>query len=109
MIPNTRGLYTLVSGASSGLGQAIAISLSKNRPVILHGRDIGRLNETRLQCENSGEHLIWAYDLREPAGLPESLAGLISRNGIAIDGFIHSAGMAKILPIRTVDYKALEE
>ena len=41
---------TLVSGASSGIGRAIAERLARSRRLILHGRDYPRLEETRLAC-----------------------------------------------------------
>lgn len=43
----------LVTGASSGIGRAVAIQLSKdNNCVVLVGRDKDRLEETRRQMNN---------------------------------------------------------
>ena len=108
-MPDDQILHTLITGASSGIGQAIAICLSGERRLILHGRDTERLNQTRARCVDPDRHLIWSYELREIAGLARSLGGLIADNGIGIECFVHSAGLLKILPIRTVDHEALAE
>jgi NAD(P)-dependent dehydrogenase (short-subunit alcohol dehydrogenase family) len=108
-MPDDRTTYTLITGASSGIGQAIAIRLSGQRRVILHGRDLERLNQTREQSANPSQHLIWQYDLREIDGLPKSLGALITGNGIALDCFVHCAGLLKVLPIRSVDHRSLAE
>src|SRR5574344_1437164 len=73
--------YVLVTGASSGMGREIALSLSKNYNVILNGRDKGRLDESYSKC-SSGKHLIWNYDLSQIDGLEESLHGLLNYNVI---------------------------
>ena len=57
--------YTLITGASSGIGRAIAIELSKTSRLILHGRNRQKLEETVCQCKGDG-HVIWTYDLAEP-------------------------------------------
>jgi NAD(P)-dependent dehydrogenase (short-subunit alcohol dehydrogenase family) len=41
--------------------------------------------------------------------LAQSLNALITEKGLAIECFIHSAGVLKVLPIRTVNYKAFGE
>ena len=102
-------LYTLITGASSGLGQAIAVSLSKDRRLILHGRDTARLQEVHARCANPESHLVWQHDLREVAGIAESLGTLIAAHGISVESLVHSAGVLKILPVRTADYKAMDE
>lgn len=108
-MPDDRTSYTLITGASSGIGHAIAVRLSGQRRLILHGRDLERLNQTRAHSENPGLHLIWPYDLREIDGLAKSLGGLIADNGIALECFVHCAGLLKVLPIRSVEHRSLAE
>jgi len=108
-MPDDQTTYTLITGASSGIGQAIAVRLSEQRRLILHGRDLERLNQTLARSANPGQHLIWQYDLREIDGLAKSLGGLIGDHGIAVECFIHSAGLLKVLPIRSVDHRSLAE
>jgi len=108
-MPDEQALYTLITGASSGIGQAIAVRLSGERRLILHGRDMERLNQTLARSANPGRHLIWTYDLQDLDGLAKSLGGLIAGNGIAVECFVHCAGLLKVLPIRAVDHRVLAE
>ena len=105
----THSSYTLITGASSGIGKALAIRFSGARRLILHGRDSRRLNETLAHCVNPTQHLIWCYDLLDVSVLAESLARFMADHKITVECFIHSAGVLKILPIRSVGFKVLSE
>jgi len=98
---------TLITGASSGIGRALAIRLSATRPLLLHGRNLERLDETLAHCTNPEQHLIWPYDLQEIPALAPSLSAFLTEKGVFIECFIHSAGIVKILPIRNADYQTL--
>lgn len=91
---------TLVTGASSGIGRAAAIRLSARRPLILHGRDTGRLEDTRRLCANPDLHVIWTHDLRDTDTIAASLGALLIPAGRTVDAFVHSAGMVTPLPVR---------
>ena len=102
-------LYTLVTGASSGLGRSAAVRLSRERSLILHGRNRERLEETLRMCLNPERHVVWAYDLKYPGELAASLAPLLAASGRAVEAFVHCAGMATVLPMRSVDYSVAQE
>lgn len=86
--------YVLITGASSGLGRAIALTLSKNYPLILGGRNVERLEETRTMCTNADKHIFWNYDLSDVEGIRGNLTAFIKDNGLKIGGFVHSAGIS---------------
>lgn len=44
------GMYTFITGASSGMGEATAKLLSKDHNLILHGRDEGCLEDISKAC-----------------------------------------------------------
>ena len=94
---------TLITGASSGAGRDIAICLSRTRRLLLHGRDAGRLADTRTACARPDEHLLWIQDLRDVGAIAAPLSTLLERQSVMVEGFVHCAGMLKIAPLRLVE------
>lgn len=94
--------YTLVTGASSGIGEAVARRIGPVGPVILHGRDSERLQTMRLGLPNPEAHLIWRQELADDE-TAESLTGLLSRSAGVVTGFIHCAGEFRLLPVTAAD------
>lgn len=97
--------YTLVTGASSGVGRELAIHLSKTRNIILNGRNKERLLETQEKCENST--LIWDYDLSNIENIEADLSTLMKENSLIITGFVHCAGVMKMVPVRSMNIEWL--
>lgn len=78
----------LVTGASSGIGRAIAIACaSKGMRVILTARNQERLQETMSQMEGDG-HIILPADLMD-CSQRKALAEQVP----ALDGIVHCAGI----------------
>jgi NAD(P)-dependent dehydrogenase (short-subunit alcohol dehydrogenase family) len=102
-------LYTLVTGASSGLGRSSAVRLSRERNLILHGRSPQRLEETLGMCHHPERHIVWPFDLKNPGELADSLTPLLAGSGRSVEAFVHCAGMVTVLPMRSVDYLAAQE
>ncbi len=97
--------YTLVTGASSGIGRAIAVELSKSDNLILHGRNRLKLEETLKLCE-PGHHMIWTYDLVNVETLQEDFEYFVVENKLLISKFVHCAGMVYLTAIKTIDLAA---
>jgi NAD(P)-dependent dehydrogenase (short-subunit alcohol dehydrogenase family) len=102
-------LCTLITGASSGIGREVAVYLSKDRNLILHGRNAERLKETRDACVNPERHVTWIYDLRHLAALAESLASRLAESVRSVEAVVHAAGMVTVLPMRSVDHQVAQE
>jgi NAD(P)-dependent dehydrogenase (short-subunit alcohol dehydrogenase family) len=96
-------LYTLITGASSGLGKAIAWKLAPAHRLILAGRNVERLESVRSRCNAPERHILWPRDLEEIGGLAQELADLMKAKGICIEHFIHSAGFTGFQLIRGVE------
>jgi NAD(P)-dependent dehydrogenase (short-subunit alcohol dehydrogenase family) len=100
--------YTLLTGASSGIGAAIARRLGSERALILSGRDAGKLREA-AGLGDDGRHLLWPYDLRDVEGIQPSLSGLLDQRQAAVDCFVHCAGVVKVLPARLTEPAVVQE
>jgi len=102
------GSTFLVTGGSSGIGQATAIRLSElGARVVVVGRSRTRLDQTVASLIGDG-HLAEAYDLANVDDIPEWLQKLATGFG-KLDGFVHAAGIAPSRPLRIVTVKALRE
>ena len=100
---------TLITGSSSGLGRASALRLSHERTLILHGRNLDRLEETRQQCHDPEHHVLWPFDLKNIGNLSDALARLLAERGLSVEAFVHCAGMVTILPARSIDHLVAHE
>lgn len=97
----------LITGASSGIGAATAIRLSKSYRIILCGRDDKRLNEVLHQCEGA-DNLIWQFDLGNVDLLESSLKQLLADNNICVHYLVHCAGYIKHLPVKSISVSEFE-
>ena len=78
----------LITGASSGIGRAIAIACAtKGMTVVLNGRNVERLNETLALMFGEG-HIILPADLTDKAQR-ETLAEQVP----VLNGVVHCAGI----------------
>jgi NAD(P)-dependent dehydrogenase (short-subunit alcohol dehydrogenase family) len=99
-------MFTLITGASSGIGRAIAIRLSAERSLILQGRNRERLEETRLLCAESESHLVFPLDLNEVGSIAGALTPLLTEQHV--NAFVHCAGTVTVLPMRSTDYRVAQ-
>ena len=94
----------LVTGASSGIGRAIAIECSKMRAsVIITGRNEERLKETHSRMEGNQPDYIIA-DLSNSDDVQNLCKSITSLNGL-----VNCAGLTKVLPFPFAERKDFEE
>jgi NAD(P)-dependent dehydrogenase (short-subunit alcohol dehydrogenase family) len=98
---------TLVTGASSGIGAAVARRLSTSRALVLHGRNEKRLEE--LAAELPGKPIIWKADFAHPSSLSSELAQIVNDESITIEALVHCAGIVRVLPLRDMDPSSVAE
>ncbi len=98
--------YTLLTGASSGIGAAIAKRLGGECALILGGRDADKL---RALAGHDDRHLVWPYDLRDVDGIHASLIGLLEPHQATVDRFVHCAGVVKVMPARMMEPAVVQE
>jgi len=89
--------YTLITGASSGIGEAAARELAKNKQcLILTARRMERLKKLQRQCIELGAKNIFIYklDVQNKKEIA-SLVAEIKKKKIKIKVLINCAGLAK--------------
>lgn len=87
----------LVTGASSGIGQQIAISLSNsNANVIFTGRSLEKLLETK-KLMKEGKHILISADLTDEEDLKKLVEEVPK-----LDGIVHCAGVLDIAPFKVM-------
>lgn len=98
------GKTILVTGASSGIGKAIAVECSKmGATIIATGRNEERLNETLGQMVGEG-HIAIGADLSEEEGITHLINKLPK-----IDGMVLAAGIVEMLPISFASRKKFDK
>jgi NAD(P)-dependent dehydrogenase (short-subunit alcohol dehydrogenase family) len=102
------GKRILVTGASSGLGRAIAVSCARmGAEIIATGRDSERLAETLdlLHSVSAREHRSVVADLTSS----EHRQLLIDQLGGNLNGLVHSAGISRLCPVRMLSEAHIRE
>jgi short-subunit dehydrogenase len=98
MAESSMGKTILITGASSGIGAALARAHARaGATLLLWGRDQARLDETASQCRALGAAAsVQAFDLRDAAGFAARLAGADAAT--PIDLAIFNAGLGGAVP-----------
>jgi 3-oxoacyl-[acyl-carrier protein] reductase len=97
----------LITGASRGIGRAIAEKLAAEDTVLLlHGRDTVALAQTRKAVEaHCAKVILLVHDLANPAGVSDLIAEVGKK---PIDLLVNNAGVAVVKPfteITTVEWE----
>lgn len=97
------GKTILVTGASSGIGQAIAIACSKmGATVIITGRNQSKLENT-LKLMSSGNHLILVADLTKDSDIIQLTDQLPKLDGVVYNAGVGSRKLCKFLEREDVE------
>ena len=97
------GKTIFITGASCGIGRAVAIECSKmGADLLITGRDKSRLDETFAELKK-GNHQKFITELREPAKV-ENLVKLLPN----IDGAVLNAGITEIQPVGFIKPETLQ-
>ncbi|MGO2301319.1 SDR family NAD(P)-dependent oxidoreductase [Psychrobacter sp. AOP7-D1-15] len=84
-----------ITGASNGLGEALAIAFAKRgATIILSGRDEAKLQAVKKRCKQSKKHLIVAFDISDANQTNEAYKSAQQQAG-KIDWLINNAGISQ--------------
>lgn len=102
------GKYYLVTGASSGLGRQVCVTLScLGAKVILIARRAEMLQETVSLMEGSG-HICYPFDLNKVEEIEDLIKRIVVENG-RLDGVAYCAGMGPSRPLALTTYEFMQE
>ncbi|MBZ0188297.1 MAG: SDR family NAD(P)-dependent oxidoreductase [Candidatus Obscuribacterales bacterium] len=109
-----KGLKAVITGASSGIGKALALRLAGRykAQLVINGRNEDQLRATRQEIEaEGGSCLVMPGDLCH-AGLAESLVDQCLNSYNGLDLLVNNAGMAhpgRVVDLSPEDWRAIFE
>ena len=101
--------YTLITGASSGMGALCAKQFSGSRRLIMASENLEALQAVLAECENQEQHILWHCNFAtERELITQSLSSLLKEHEASVDEYVHFAGLTKLLPIKTTSIPAID-
>ena len=95
MKTKVKELTIWITGASSGIGEALAIAFAKRGArIILSGRDEAKLVAVKKSCKHSKKHIIVPFDITDAEQAKEAYDSAITQAG-KIDWLINNAGISQ--------------
>lgn len=95
MKTKVKELTIWITGASSGIGEALAIAFAKRGArIILSGRDESKLAAVKKICKHSKKHIIVPFDISDAEQAKEAYDAAITQAG-KIDWLINNAGISQ--------------
>jgi NAD(P)-dependent dehydrogenase (short-subunit alcohol dehydrogenase family) len=86
----------VITGPTSGIGYRTALELAKHGPVVLVGRDRGRLGEVQQTIERAGQHAVSVVgDLSDLASVRRAAAEIIALD-LPLAGLVNNAGIMEM-------------
>ena len=100
------GKRILVTGASSGIGAAITKALlDAGAEVIMVARNVEKL---AMAAETMGSQAYYSVDLSDVPNIGAQIESIIKEGG-PLDGFVHSAGIGTVRPIKMCTYDYMKQ
>ena len=101
--------YTLITGASSGMGALCAIQFSRSQNLILASENLEELEKVKSQCANSENIILWHCNFAtERECISSSLNELLKQNDAVIDKYLHFAGVNKLIPLKMASIQLVD-
>lgn len=97
--------YTLITGATSSIGMAVAHNCARKDNLLLHGRNADALSRFAAEIDSLNKIKVWCRDLGKLDGLNEEFLQMLDQEGIQVTKVVHAAGHLKILPFRSFNFQ----
>ncbi len=101
--------FTLITGASSGMGALCAKQFSNSRRLIMASENLEMLKDVLNQCANPEQHVLWHCNFAtERERIAQSLSDLLKQNDAVVDEYVHFAGLTKLTPLKTTNIATID-
>lgn len=101
--------YTLITGASSGMGAVCAKLLAGSRRLILASENLEALEGVLAECQNKDQHILWHCNFAtERDNIAQSLTDLLKSNNAVVNEYVHFAGLTKLMPLKMTNIAAID-
>ncbi len=90
-----KNLTIWITGASSGIGEALSIEFAKRgATIILSGRNKEKLEAVKARCKKSDKHIVVPFDVADAEQAKEAYRSIKAQAG-KIDWLINNAGVSQ--------------
>lgn len=96
-----------LTGATSSIGEVIAIHLSQKYNIVLSGRNNEKLKSLKERCSSKNKIYVLPLDLTELGNIEITISNFLKNEKITIEKFIHCAGFMKMVPLKLVSIDLL--
>ena len=94
--------YTLITGASSGMGALCAKQFSRSHRLIMASENLEMLQDVQKECANPDQHILWHCNFAtERDSIVQSLVDLLKEHDAVVEQYVHFAGVLKLMPLKT--------
>ncbi|MFN1216422.1 SDR family NAD(P)-dependent oxidoreductase [Chryseobacterium kwangjuense] len=93
----------LLTGASAGIGEEIAVKLSEKYDLILTGRNTEKLNELQQKLTPECKSYVLSMDLSNLEKMETTLLEFLKDQNINIHKLVHCAGFMKMIPLKLIN------
>jgi len=94
--------YTLITGASSGMGALCAKQFSGSRRLIMGSENLEMLQDVLKECAYPEQHILWHCNFAtERDSIVQSLVDLLKEHDAVVEQYVHFAGVLKLMPLKT--------
>lgn len=95
MKTKVKELTIWITGASSGIGEALAIAFAKRgATIVLSGRDNDKLEAVKKRCKHSKKHIVVPFDISDAKQASEAYDSVKAQTD-KIDWLINNAGVSQ--------------
>ena len=102
--------YTLITGATSDIGQQICATLEKaGHLLLMTDLEENALSEARLALQQPNRHLILALDLSDVEQAELALSEFIKSKQVQVSNAVFAAGVFSVKPLKLAKYEFVKK